>query len=109
MNSNIMDDDVIFSKVNVLMSKLKQNQDIQELAERNGMDVKNSVKLTEDTSNNIAISIIALLLAKREDDPRYRKLTKMGLKKRSLKTEIINDYKDDAIQLIAKYKSSSLK
>ena len=43
-----------------------------------------------------------MLLAKREDDSRYAILSKAGLEHRTLKAEIINDYKDQAIQLINK-------
>ena len=94
---NFLNDDEIFSKVTELMNRLKKNQALQELTEKNGLNIKNSVKLTDESANNIAISVISLLLAKRSSDPRYRKLTQMGLQKRSLKTEIINDYKNQAI------------
>ena len=100
-----MNDDEIFSKVKTLMERIKKDQELQELSERNGLDVKNSIKLTNDTSKNIAISVISLMLAKRSNDPDYRKLTQMGMEKRSLKTGIINKYKNQANQLIAKYNS----
>lgn len=108
MDENVtnISDEVIFSKVGELLNKLKSNQQLQELAEKNGLEVKNTVKLTDDTINNVAISVVSLLLAKRENDPRYRKLVNAGIQKRSLKTEIINTYKNQANQLIERYKSS---
>lgn len=106
-NTNIITDDVIFSKVSTLMEKLKSNQQLQALAEKNGLDIKNSVKLTDDTVENIAVSVVALLLAKRSNDPRYNRLVNTGVQKRSLKTEIINTYKNQANQLIEKYKTGS--
>lgn len=107
MDENVtnISDEVIFSKVGELLNKLKSNQQLQELAEKNGLEVKNTVKLTDDTINNVAISVVSLLLAKRENDPRYRKLVNAGIQKRSLKTEIINTYKNQANQLIERYKS----
>lgn len=106
-NTNIISDDDIFSKVNELMTKLKSNQQLQEIAEKNGLQVKNSVKLTDDTIENVAVSVISLLLAKRDNDPRYRNLVRMGMEKRSLKTEIINTYKNQANQLIERYKNGT--
>ena len=107
MDENItnISDEVIFYKVGELLNKLKSNQQLQELAEKNGLEVKNTAKLTDDAINNVAISVVSLLLAKRENDPRYRKLVNTGIQKRSLKTEIINTYKNQANQLIERYKS----
>jgi hypothetical protein len=109
MEGNItkIDDEVIFSHVSTLMERLRSNQKLQQLAEDNGLDIKNSVKLTDDTIDNVAISVIALLLAKRDGDVRYSKLVQTGVQKRSLKTEIVNSYKSQAKQLIEKYKKSS--
>ena len=104
-NIDVINDEEIFSKVKTLMERIKKDQELQELSERNGLDVKNSIKLTNDTAKNIAISVISLMLAKRSNDPDYRKLTQMGMEKRSLKTGIINKYKNQANQLIAKYNS----
>ena len=95
-----MTDEQIFCKVEELLQRLDQNQRIQKLATDNGIDVKNSVKLTDDTVDTIAVSVVALLLAKREDDPRYKQLVRYGTQRRSLKTEIINSYKNQANQLI---------
>lgn len=103
--TNNISDDLIFSKVKTLMNRLKENQQLQELAKENGIDVKNTVKLTDDSINNIAVSVIALLLAKRDGDPRYAKLVHTGVQKRSLKTDIVNTYKNQANQLINQYKN----
>lgn len=103
---DFLNDEEIFSKVKTLMERIQKDQQLQELSERNGLDVKNSIRLTADTSNNIAVAVVSLMLAKRSGDPRYRKLTQMGMEKRSLKTEIINAYKDQANQLIKKYETS---
>lgn len=101
-------DEEIFTKVETLMNQLRKNQKIQELSEQNGLQVKNSVRLTDDSINNIAVAIVSLLLAKKSNDPRYKKLVRTGIKKRSLKTEIINDYKNQANQMIGRYRASRL-
>ena len=104
MEENILQhDDDIFDKVSTLMKKLKQNQELQQLADDNGLDVKNTVKLTDDNIKNVAVSVISLLLSKRDGDDRYNKLVHTGVEKRSLKTEIINTYKNQAIQLLDRY------
>jgi hypothetical protein len=105
-NTNVNEDEEIFSKVEELMNRLTKNQKLQALAEKNGLDVKNSIKLTDDSINNVAISVISLLLAKRSNDSRYKTLVNTGIQKRTLKTEIINDYKAQSIQLINRYKSN---
>lgn len=99
MNENI-DKVLIFSKIDELKTKLKKNQQLQTLAKENGIDIKNSVDFTDDTINNIIVSIVSLYLSKMNSDERYNTLTKTGLQKRSLKTEIINDYKNQANQLL---------
>lgn len=101
-----MNDEEIFSKVVGIMDRIQQNQQLQELSERNGLDVKNSVRLNKDTQDNVAIAVVSLLLAQKAGDPKYLKLTQTGLQKRRLKAEIINDYKASANQLIQKYKDS---
>ena len=100
-----MSDEDIIKKVDVLFSKMEENERLQKLAKANGLDVKNTIELTEDTKNNLAVSIVSLLLAKRENDVRYKTLSRVGLQKRTLKTEIINAYKDKAMELISRYKS----
>lgn len=100
-----MSDEDIIKKVDVLFSKMEENERLQKLAKANGLDVKNTIELTEDTKNNLAVSIVSLLLAKRENDVRYKTLSRVGLQKRTLKTEIVNAYKDKAMELISRYKS----
>lgn len=107
-NMNFINDEEIFSKVKELMERLEKNQELQDLAERNGLDVKNSVRLNSDTQNNVAISIVALLLARKANDPKYRTLTHTGLQKRRLKADIINTYKGQANQIIQKYRDSKV-
>jgi len=46
-------------------------------------------------------------LAKEANDPRYKKLVNTGLQKRSLKLEIINDYKKEANDIIKDYSSGN--
>ena len=100
-----MSDEDIIKKVDVLFSKMEENEKLQKLAKANGLDVKNTIELTEDTKNNLAVSQVSLLLAKRENDVRYKTLARVGLQKRTLKTEIVNAYKDKAMELISRYKS----
>jgi hypothetical protein len=99
------DDDIMLAKVGTLMAQLKQNQELQNLANANGLDVKNSIKLTEATANNIAVSVLSLLLAKRSKDPRYDVLVKTGIEKLSLKADIVNSYKEEANRLINAYRA----
>jgi hypothetical protein len=105
---NVFGDEEIFSKVEKIMSDLRKNQKLQELSEQNGLSVKNTAKLTDEAINNIAVTIVALLLAKRQHDPRYSMLVKAGMQKRSLKTEIVNAYKNQANGMITKYKAAKL-
>lgn len=100
------EEDVMMTKVSTLMDRLYQNQEIQKLADQHGIDAKNSVQLTDDAVKNVAVSVVSLLLAKRSEDPRYTKLVKTGVEKRSMKAELINSYKDEAISLIDKYHKS---
>jgi hypothetical protein len=95
-------DQDIIDKAKTILTKLKQNQELQKLADSNGLDIKNSVNLTDDNIKNLTISVIALMLAKNNDDKRYKQLVRMGVQKRSLKTEIINAYKNQAIQILNK-------
>ena len=102
-----MDNEAMLAKVGELMSKIDQNQQLQDLAEKSGLEVKNSIKLTPESAENVAISVISLLLAKNDNDPRYNRLVSAGMQKRSLKTEIINSYKNQAKQLITQYKNNN--
>lgn len=93
-------DETIIQHIGELMARLRKDKELQTLAKENGIDVKNSVDLTEDTIDNYIISVVSLLLAKRSNDPNYKTLCSLGLQKRSLKVEIINTYKDQALQLV---------
>lgn len=100
-----MTDEEIIKKVGDLFSQMEANERLQKLATDNGLDVKNTISLTEEAKNNLAVTIVSLLLAKRDNDVRYTTLVKVGLKKRSIKTSIVNSYKDQAIALIDRYRS----
>jgi hypothetical protein len=86
---------------------MHQNQKLQQLAEQNNLDIKNTIKLTDDNMMNVAVTLVALSLAKEANDPRYKKLVNTGLQKRSLKLEIINDYKKEANDIIKDYSSGN--
>ena len=103
--SLIMTDEEIIEKVGDLFSRMEANERLQKLATDNGLDVKNTISLTEEAKNNLAVTIVSLLLAKRDNDVRYTTLVKVGLQKRSIKTAIVNSYKDQAIALIDRYRS----
>lgn len=103
---NFVNDEEIFSKVTTILDKLKKDQELQDLAERNGVNGVNSIRLTPATQDNVATAAVALLIAQKSGDPKYRKLTQMGLQKRSLKAEVINDHKAEAISLIKKCRDS---
>ena len=107
MADNYMTDEAIFEKLSTLMDGLDRDQELQDLAERNGLDVKNAYRLSPTAKDNIAVSEVALLLAKRSDDPKYRTLVRTGIQKRSLKAEIINAYKDQAQALIQKFRNNN--
>jgi hypothetical protein len=108
MNEKIdfMNDEEIFSKVTQIMEKLQKDQELQDLAERNGMSAINTFRLTPATQENVAVAMIALEIARRSGDPKYRTLTQAGLQKRKLKAEVINDHKAEAMQLINKYREA---
>lgn len=101
-----MTDEEIIMKVGDLFSHMEANERLRKLATDNGLDVKNTIQLTEEAKENLAVTIVSLLLAKRENDVRYTTLTKVGLQKRSIKTAIVNSYKDQAMELINRYKSA---
>ena len=100
-----MGNEEIFSKVGQIMTKLEQNKQLQKLALENGLDVKNTIQLTEETTNNIAVAVVALSLAKEANDPDYSALVRAGLSHRKIKTDVINKYKNQANQMIAAYKN----
>jgi len=95
-------EDAMFAKIGEIMVRLRKQKDLQELAEKNGVQV-NGIRYTDDTIMNIATSVIALMMAREEGDPRYRKLVEQGMQKRSLKVELINSYKQKANDLINRY------
>ena len=96
------DDNAIFAKIGELLLKMRKQQALQDLAEKNGVQI-NGMRYTDDTIMNIATSVVALMLAQQEGDIRYRSLVEQGTKKRTLKAEIINAYKDKANALINRY------
>ena len=100
-----MTDEDIIMRVGDLFSRMEANERLQKLATDNGLDVKNSISLKEYSKDNLAGTIVSLLLAKRDNDVRYTTLAKVGLQKRSIKTAIVNSYKDQAMSLIKRYKS----
>ena len=100
----MMTDEQILDCLNDFFAKFEQNRKLQDMALANGIDIKNAVRLTDEQKEALAVAQVALLLAKRENDNRYVILTKTGLEHRALKAEIINAYKDQAIQLINKGK-----
>lgn len=102
--NDIATNDAILEKVGLIMKKLHENQKLQELASQNGIDVKNTIHLTEETANNIAVSVVALMLAKQDSDPDYQALVRAGMDHRKIRTDLINKYKNQANQLIDSYK-----
>ena len=101
---NSLNENPMLDKVGMIMMKLHENQKLQDLASQNGIEVKNTIHLTEDTANNIAVGVVALMLAKQENDPDYAALVRAGMNHRKIKTELINKYKNQANQLIDSYK-----
>ena len=99
-------DQSFYLRAKAILDKLEQNQKLQQLASANGIDVKNSTKLNEVTKDNIATSVIALMLAKQNNDSRYADLVRYGMDHRRTKIEIINDYKDQANQIISRAKNN---
>lgn len=99
-----MTDEQIIGCLNDFFAKFDQNRKLQDLALENGIDIHNTIRLADEQKEALAVAYVALLLAKRERDSRYPVLVKAGLQHRSLKAEIINDWKDQAIQLINKGK-----
>lgn len=101
-------DETIIQHIGELMTKLRKDKELQTLARENGIDVQNTMELTEDTIEIYVISVVSLMLAKRSGDPNYKTMCSLGLQKRSLKAELINTYKDQAIQLINAWKMKYL-
>jgi hypothetical protein len=106
MNESFITDDAILAKVGEIMGNLKKNQQLQDLAKNNGLDVKNTIQYTDETSKNVAVGVISLMLAKRANDPDYAAVVRAGLSHRKCRCDVINKYKDQANQLIEKFKTS---
>lgn len=102
-----MDNEIVFKKIEDVLSYLNKERELQKLASENGLDVKNTIRLTQDSVDKYLVSVIAMLLCRNSNDPRYKTLVQTGISKRSLKAEIINNYKDQAIQLINQYKKEN--
>lgn len=98
----VIPDEAIFARVQNMMNHLDQTAELQKLAKENGLDVKNSLDLSNENKEKMAVSSVALMLAKRAGDPKYDMLVRTGLQKRELKADIINSYKEEAKQLINK-------
>ena len=101
-----MTDEEIINKLDYLFSRMEANNQLKKLADENGLDIKNSIELTDEDKDNYAVTIVSLLLAKRNNDQEYQILKRVGLKRREVRTSIVNKYKNDAIDLIKKYKSA---
>jgi len=95
-------EDAMFAKVGEMLVHYRKQKELQDLAEKNGVEI-NGMRLTDDTIMNIVTSCVALMLAKEEGDPRYHQLVDQGMRKRSLKVDIINSYKSRANDLINRY------
>ena len=106
MNEDIMHDEAILNRVKTIMDRLDKDQELQDLAERNGVDAVNTIRLTPTTKDNVAVTMLSLLLAQKAGDPRYKNLSALGLQKRSIKADIVNEYKGQAIQLMNQYRNS---
>ena len=102
-----MNEQLIYDKIKVMLDRMEQKKQLQSLAKTNGIEL-NEMELTDDASDAVVISVIALMLAKMDNDERYRKLCDFGMQKRSLKVEIINDYKQRANMLYNKYKNGDV-
>lgn len=107
-NYDYMADEGIFNHLKTLMAKLDKDEELQDLAERNGLDVKSALRLNPTTKDNVAVAMVSLLLAQKYDDPKYKTLVRTGLEKRRIKAELINDYKDQAQRLIQKYRDNNM-
>lgn len=99
-----MNEEMIFQRIEKILERMNQKEQLQSLAKEKGLPI-NELELTNDTKDAVVLSVIALMLAKQEGDPRYRKLSDFGMQKRSLKVELINDYKQRANMLLNKYRS----
>jgi hypothetical protein len=99
-----MNEEMIFQRIEKILERMNQKEQLQSLAKEKGLPI-NELELTNDTKDAVVLSVIALMIAMQEGDPRYRKLSDFGMQKRSLKVELINDYKQRANMLLNKYRS----
>lgn len=99
-------DEAILAKVGQMMVKLNKQRELQDLAEKNGVQIT-GMRYTQDRIMDIITSTVALMLARNTGDPKYSRLVEQGMQKRALKTEIINAYKDQANALINQYTTGS--
>ena len=95
----------IFRKTTEVLDKLEQNQQLQQMAYENGIDTKNSCRLTAATKENIAVSVVSMLLAKQNNDPLCNDLVRFGMQHRNTKAQIVNKYKNEANALIKRYRN----
>ena len=102
----MMTEEEIFNRVKTLMEKLDKDQELQDLTERNGLDVKSTLRLNPTNKDNVAIAVTSLLLAKNANDPKYTQLVRLGMDHLSLKADLVEAYKAQAQQLIQKYKDT---
>lgn len=100
-----MNEERIMTIIGQLMSKMRNNQELQKLAKEQGVTFKPSVEFSDESIENIVTSMVALTLASMVNDKDYELLVRTGIQKRSLKVQIINKYKDQAIAYLNKYKS----
>lgn len=101
-----MNEDRIMTIIGQLMEKMRSNQELQNLAKENGLSYKPVVDFDEATIDNIITTMVALTLASAANDKDYELLVRTGIQKRSLKVELVNKYKDQAISYLNKYKSN---
>lgn len=99
-----MNEERILGIISQLMDKLSNTQRLQNLAKENDLAYKPVIDFSDEAIDNIVVSMIALTLASQAKDSRYDLLVRTGIQKRSLKTEIINDFKDEALHYLDLYK-----
>lgn len=96
------DENYFFPSIDKLYKRLKLEQSVQQRTQDAGVDI-NVVKLSDDTIDNTLTTIVALALAKDNDDPCYHALAAYGLKRRETKMKVVDKYKDEANMIIEKY------
>ena len=104
----IVNEERILGIISQLMDKLSNTQRLQNLAKENDLAYKPVMDFSDEAIDNIVVSMIALTLASQAKDSRYDLLVRTGIQKRSLKTEIINDFKDEALHYLDLYKRNMI-